>query len=168
MLANTVHRIQRYSPRVAALSVILALTLLPIASPAAAQSPVPFKGDIQATEISTVNFPNLSVSATGSGNATHLGRFSVTYQVQVNLITIFGVDSYQFTAANGDILYAQGTGQGFTTSDPTIDTIVEHNTITGGTGRFAGATGSFTLVRQLNLATGATAGTFDGNIVLAH
>jgi hypothetical protein len=76
--------------------------------------------------------------------------------------------SYRFVAANGDILFVEGTGQGTPTPTPNVDTIVETDTITGGTGRFAGATGSFTLVRLLNLATGVTSGTFDGNIVIAN
>jgi hypothetical protein len=42
--------------------------------------------------------------------------------------------------------------------------ITEINTITGGTGRFAGAQGSFTVERLVNLATGFTSGSFHGTI----
>src|SRR5882672_1527006 len=112
MFANPMHRLRSHSPRVAALSVVLALALLPVALPAAAQAQVPFKGTLQATEVDTLNFPILSVNATGAGNATHLGRYALAYQVQVNVITAFGVVTYQFVAANGDVLYAAGTGQG--------------------------------------------------------
>src|SRR5207248_821017 len=139
--------------RTTALSLVLALALLPIASPAAAKTHLPFKGTIQAQEIGTLNFPTLSVQATGSGTATHLGQYSVSYQVSVNLLTLFGTESYQFVAANGDSLFAEGTGQGTPTDTPNVDVIVEHVTITGGTGRFAGATGSFTVVRLLNVVT---------------
>jgi hypothetical protein len=37
-------------------------------------------------------------------------------------------------------------------------------TITGGTGRFADATGSFTLERVINLSTGVSSGSFSGTI----
>jgi len=43
---------------------------------------------------------------------------------------------------------------------------VEQHTITGGTGRFAGTTGTFTLDRLVNTATGVTSGSFEGSIVL--
>ncbi len=42
------------------------------------------------------------------------------------------------------------------------------STITGGTGRFEGATGSFTGVRLLNEATGVSSRSFTGTITLAH
>jgi hypothetical protein len=44
--------------------------------------------------------------------------------------------------------------------------VVEEHTITGGTGRFAGATGSFTLERLVSTVTGVTDGSFDGSILL--
>jgi hypothetical protein len=42
--------------------------------------------------------------------------------------------------------------------------IVEVYSITGGTGRFAGATGTFTLESIANQATGVSSGTFSGAI----
>jgi hypothetical protein len=42
----------------------------------------------------------------------------------------------------------------------------ETDTIIGGTGRFAGARGSFTMDRCLNLVTGETSGTISGTIVV--
>jgi hypothetical protein len=44
--------------------------------------------------------------------------------------------------------------------------IVETYTIRGGTGPFAGASGSFTVQRLVNKITGVTSGLFDGNIVI--
>jgi hypothetical protein len=137
-----------------------------LASPAAAEKPVPFKGSVQAVETSVVQFPTLFVDASGSGNATHLGRFAVTYQFEVNLLTIAAIGSAHFIAANGDSIFTEAVGQGFTTGNPDVDSIVELHTITGGTGRFAGATGSFTVQRLLNLITGITSGSFDGTIVI--
>ena len=68
-----------------------------------------------------------------------------------------------FTAANGDTLTATIAGLGTRTS-PTTLSIVEVYTITGGTGRFADATGSFTLNSTLDQLTGASSGAFSGTV----
>ena len=44
--------------------------------------------------------------------------------------------------------------------------IVESYTITGATGRFAGAAGALTVERVVELATGVTSGRFKGNIAI--
>jgi hypothetical protein len=46
--------------------------------------------------------------------------------------------------------------------------LAETQTITGGTGRFAGVTGTVVVHRSLNLLTGVTSGTFTGTIDLGH
>jgi hypothetical protein len=71
--------------------------------------------------------------------------------------------TFQFAAANGDTVLGTVTGQAKMTS-PGVLTIVETGTITGGTGRFAGATGSFTQTRIKYQATGATTASFAGAI----
>ena len=128
---------------------------------------LPFLGSIQGVEIATVDFPELFVDATGSGQATHLGRFHLTYELEVDLLTLpfetFG--SSVFTAANGDTITTDIIGLG-TPGGADADSVVEFHTITGGTGRFAGATGTFVRTYLLNLATGATSGSFAGTIVL--
>jgi len=73
--------------------------------------------------------------------------------------------SYEFTAANGDTLIADVTGQfGPTAENPRVLLSVETATITGGTGRFADATGTFTIERLFNQVTGLTTGSFEGTI----
>jgi hypothetical protein len=47
---------------------------------------------------------------------------------------------------------------------PGVFYIEETATITGGTGRFAGASGSFTVERLFDTVAGATSGSFDGSI----
>ena len=44
--------------------------------------------------------------------------------------------------------------------------VIEIYTITGGTDRFAGASGTLTLKRLVSLTTGVTAGTFEGTILI--
>jgi hypothetical protein len=70
----------------------------------------------------------------------------------------------QFIAANGDRVFTELLGQGTPTETPGISHIEEINTITGGTGRFVGATGSFIMERLVDLTTGSTSGSFNGTI----
>lgn len=147
-----------------ALVLVIVLAGMAYAAPAA-QTPVPFKGSLQAVESYEVNVPTLLVQGSGSGNATHLGRYSISYGVVVDLVTASGPASAHLVAANGDSLYAEGHGQATETGTPGVNQIVETYTITGGTGRFTGASGSFTVRRIVDLATGATSGSFDGYIV---
>ena len=146
------------------LGILLVSTTLAAAS---ARKPLPLKGSIEALETYQVSGPTMFVTATGSGEATHLGRYTVTYEVQVDLPTGTGTGlSAQYVAANGDRLFAEGSGQATPTEDPSVFVVVETYTITGCSGRFASATGSFTETRRVNIETGVTSGTIDGNIMI--
>jgi hypothetical protein len=136
-----------------------------LAGPAAAKNQVPFHGSLQGVESGEVQGTTLVVEGSGTGIATHLGRFTVTWDVTVNLLNGSGSGSFHFIAANGDSLFTEGVGQAEPTDTPGVILIVEINTIAGGTGRFEGATGSFTLKRLLD-PTGFTAGSFKGSIVM--
>jgi hypothetical protein len=136
-----------------------------LAGPAAAEKEVPFEGSVQAVESYDVQFPTMFVDTTGTGVATHLGLFTVTWEFTVNLLNGAGIGSAHFIAANGDSVFTESLGQGDPTETPDITRVVETHTITGGTGRFAGATGGFTLERLVNTVTGITAGSFSGTIV---
>jgi hypothetical protein len=57
-------------------------------------------------------------------------------------------------------------GQAVEDPTPGIIQLVEIYTITGGTGRFRDASGTLTLKRVVNLATGSTAGALEGYILL--
>jgi hypothetical protein len=125
---------------------------------------VPFKGRLEGTATITPGTPPfLSVLIEGTGNATHLGRFTVEIPHIVNAMNRTSAGTYEFTAANGDTLTAGFTGQSTLTA-PGVLSIVETATITGGTGRFADATGSFTVERSFNQVTGVTTGSFEGTI----
>jgi hypothetical protein len=145
-------------------TVLVSATLVAAAS---AKKELLFKGSLKAVETYQPNLPVISVTATGSGEATQLGNFTVSYQVEVNVQTGAGNGlSAEFVAANGDRLFAEGAGQASPTEIPGTLNIVEHYTITGGTGRFANASGTFTVERVANQATGETSGTLSGNIVI--
>ena len=101
--------------------------------------------------------------APGTGTATYLGKYTEHATFQVDVRTGSATGTATFTAANGDTLTASVVGQG-TSTGPTTRSIVEVYTITGGTGRFAGATGTLTLKRTLDLTTGVSTGTFSGAI----
>ena len=72
------------------------------------------------------------------------------------------------TAANGDAITAIGLAQGSVSDDGLSLLSVETMTISGGTGRLAGATGQFVVRRTFNPATFTSTGQFEGSISLAH
>ena len=146
---------------------VAALAGTTLAAPAKAEKKdLPFKGTLQSVETYAVTPPIMSVTANGSGNATHLGQYAISYEVEVKLDTLAGVGSAQLVAANGDVLYANLLGQATPTGTTDVFDVVEEFTITGGTGRFANASGNFTLSRVVNITTGATSGTMSGTILL--
>jgi hypothetical protein len=85
------------------------LLTVALAGTAAAKREVPFHGSIQGVEIDVPHGgpppTSLSVNESGTGIATHLGRFTVTYEVTVDLSTGSGIGSLQFIAANGDKVF---------------------------------------------------------------
>jgi hypothetical protein len=128
---------------------------------------VPFSGSVQGRENDVFQGPPpgmLLVDGNGKGIATHLGRFTLAWNVTVNLANGAGTGFAQLIAANGDRIYTTLVGQGEPTDTPGVNRIVEINTITGGTGRFSDAEGSFTLERLVDLTTGFTSGSFHGTI----
>ena len=93
------------------------------------------------------------VEGADTGNVTHLGRVTETYHqcAAVNWATGEGWltenGSLTMTAANGDLLFLSYDGQFVATPLPVPTTATGEGNwvITGGTGRFAGATGSGTM-----------------------
>ncbi len=131
-------------------------------SPTPAAATVPFKGTLEGSQRTTPLEPPLAFSVvSATGTATHLGRFTVEIPHTVNFATATGDGTYTFTAANGDTLIADFTGEA---QVGPIISIVEHATITGGTGRFAGAAGTFTAHRLYDPVNATTTGSFEGTI----
>jgi hypothetical protein len=136
----------------------------PLVFPAAAPKQVPFKGTLQGNDVDTGFTPTtVTVATTGTGIGSHLGRFSFTQDATVNLTNGTSTGSAHFIAANGDSIDTTIAGSGHPTA-PNEFSITDVHTITGGTGRFAGAQGSFTVERHASGVTFLTAGSFDGTI----
>ena len=141
------------------------LAVLGLAGPVLAQQQVPFKGSLEGVvTVTPLKPPNVSVLVKATGNATHLGQFALAIPHTVNRANMTATGTYQFVAANGDTLTATFSGKATPTATRGVLSIVETAIITGGTGRFAGATGSFTCVRLFNTVAGTTAGSFNGTI----
>jgi hypothetical protein len=139
-----------------------------MAGPAAAGDSVPFKGRLGGELADRTPGPAPGTFRDRwemTGTATRLGRFELVEDAVVDFRTAppTGEGTATFVAANGDTLVAEFYGYSEPVA-PGVVRIVEHATITGGTGRFAGASGSYTCERLFDLATGETAGSFDGTI----
>jgi hypothetical protein len=142
--------------------VLAFLATLVLAGPTDAGEQVPFKGRLEGVvTVTPLTPPFMFVLVEGSGNATHLGR--LTWVAMLVASPVEAAGTFQFTAANGDMLFADFTGQSSPTATPGVLYIEETATITGGTGRFAGATGSF-INKFLEDSANRTSGSFNGTI----
>ena len=141
----------------------LAVSLASVAVSAVAAE-TPFKGTFNGVETGVTVFPIRSITREGGGTATQLGKYTSHLTAQINLLTSHATGAATFTAANGDTLTTTVDGQATPTTTPGVLSIVEVYTITGGTGRFADATGTFTLEIIVTQATGVSTGTFSGAI----
>jgi hypothetical protein len=154
--------IARSTIYLAIMAIILTASL---AVPAAAKQQVPFQGVLQGNDTDTCfSFPIVCVSTIGTGESTLLGKFSFTLELIANVATFTDAGSAHFIAANGDTIDTTFVGSAVLTDDPNVISITEIFTVTGGTGRFAGAQGSFIVERLASGATFTTSGSFDGTI----
>jgi hypothetical protein len=139
--------------------VVAILAALTLSAPAmAAGKQVPFKGR-SSGGVTTVGFDPVAgiayTRAEGQGQATHLGRFTQTGDVGVDVATGNAQGTWTLTAANGDMLFLEMTAYGI---DPTHG--VGTFTVVGGTGRFQGASGSYEQIIVFVSEPGATNTTF--------
>jgi hypothetical protein len=115
------------------------LLTVALAGPATAGNQVPFKGRSSGV-VTAVGF-EAGIAFThvaGEGQATHLGRCTVSGDVAVDVATGIPQGTWTLTAANGDMLFLAMGGHG-------IDATHGFGafTVVGGTGRFQGATGYY-------------------------
>ena len=136
---------------------------------------LPLRGTLEGHHVRRIPLtpPVVSDRFEATGEATHLGHYEVVITATVDFGSrpVTGEGSYTFTAANGDRLVADHTGSSALVRPGTV-LITEHAIIdpARSTGRFAGATGTFTVERLADAATGVggvTSGTIHGSISLA-
>lgn len=97
---------------------------------------------------------SVPVSLVGTGHATHVGLFTNTQSHCVNPSTLdFALGQNTMTAANGDTLVGTYSGH-MEITGPNTAAIYGVFVTTGGTGRFAGATGGGVATGTLDLITG--------------
>ena len=126
-------------------------------------SELPFKGTYEGLE--TVGTVPSHHHLDATGNATHFGRFTVTAEWTLAATGNFGISTW--TAADGDEFSTSFARRGVV-APPTI-TFTETHTITSGTGRFANASGSFTVVQTRGLSMPYdNSAMIDGTISLGH
>jgi hypothetical protein len=122
----------------------------PIASvlvaPAASGNPAaptrPIEGECNLTfEILEVNPPILRQRDYGTCQLSHLGRTGFDGILEINVVLGTQTGTRTFTAANGDELYATVAGTGAPIG-PGLIGFSATFTFTGGTGRFANASGT--------------------------
>jgi hypothetical protein len=111
-------------------------------------------------------YVNGSVMSTDS----QLGPFTLFYSVPVPFAFLGtppgNAAGSRLIDANGDSILACFFGNNPDSCANGDAHIVETETIIGGTGRYAGARGGFTVSRCTNLTTGETSGTISGSVVV--
>jgi hypothetical protein len=107
---------------------------------------------------------SITGTASYTGNLSHLGTVTGS---DVATFSFTGPATFRYTgtdtvvAANGDELFSTVSGSGAFTS-PTTSESTQVNTITGGTGRFADASGTFTVtISSVIVSISATSETSD-------
>ena len=143
----------------------LVVVALAVAGAASANTSVPFEASFSGTSSATGPSSFLVVL---SGEATHLGKSSET--VTVTLTPGPGpfcntdIGSVVLTGANGDQIFEAVTATTcFNLSTGLVD-LSGTATITGGTGRFEGASGTITVTGTINPATGENSTMEEGSI----
>lgn len=126
-----------------------------VAGPALGAEQVPFRGsDVGGFDLpGSCSDGSLEVVIAGTGRATQLGAYAYTANECFDPLSGTFAGAPTLTAANGDMIVGTYAGQVFATTDPNVITYEEELVISGGTGRFAEATGTLHVTGLANLAT---------------
>ena len=133
---------------------------------AAAAQDRPLRADCQMQiQPPTVLSPGVIAQVdSGACQVSHLGNSTLVSDKVINLAAGTQTLQLSFTAANGDVLRASGTGTNVMVA-PGIVEFTANVTFTGGTGRFASASGSATINGQANLAQARSAMVLEGDLL---
>jgi hypothetical protein len=153
-------------------------TFAPAQTQARSATELPFSGSFTGSSFScfrdgTCPPGTLIITQHVTGEATHLGKFTAV-AVSTGEFPPTGpptaTGTWDFISANGDRLSATSIGGEDQFIPPNISHVSATATIVGGTGRFANATGTFTLrlVSTIDFAsvTASATGSFEGHVNL--
>ena len=152
---------------IAALAAVL-LAAPPVATAATTR---PFSSDFtaQASFAETPVPGVLTVTTSGAGHASHLGRITLSTTETLDFVTTPGTlvirdGRLVMVAANGDELSWSYEGTASTPDEDGDSSLTGTFVITGGTGRFSGATGGGTFEGSGNAVTGVATLAYRGTI----
>jgi hypothetical protein len=144
---------------------LLVLAALALPTQAAADDQLPLKGSERGTFqlLGPCETSGVVVDVTGTGTSTQLGNYRSHYRECLLPATgaVTG-GTFTLTAPNGDMVFGTYSGQALPAGAPNVVSYDDPGMITGGTGRFAGASGSVTQSGLADLATGEYKGTIIG------
>jgi hypothetical protein len=128
-----------------------------------APPPLPIKGqcDVETVEVQPISPVVIRRVSVGTCQLSHLGRTRLLSVANTNLVTLEQDGEHTFTAANGDQLYATSFGTGSLTPPATVH-FTGVTAISGGTGRFANATGIMQVEGLSDLAAGFSTFSYSG------
>ncbi len=150
---------------------VLAVVLLTAPPMATAAPTTPFRSDFTAqASFAETPLPGvLTVTTSGVGHATHLGKITLSTTETLDFVTSPGSlvirdGRLVMVAANGDELHWTYEGTGSLPDEDGDSSLTGTFVITGGTGRFSDATGSGTFQGAGNAVTGAASLSYRGTI----
>jgi hypothetical protein len=128
-----------------------------------APPPLPIKGhcEVETVQVEPISPLVIRRVSVGTCQLSHLGRTRLLSVANTNLVTLEQEGEHTFTAANGDQLYATSVGTGSLTPPATVR-FTGVTTISGGTGRFANATGIMQVEGLSDLAAGFSTFSYSG------
>jgi hypothetical protein len=146
---------------------LLVLPALALPMQAAANDHLPLKGSEAGTFqlLGPCETSGIILAVTGTGHTNQLGNYRGDYRECLDPATGAVTDgTFTLTAANGDKVFGSYSGQAAPTNDANVVSYKDPGVVTGGTGRFAAASGTMTTSGVANLATGEYKGTIAGSL----
>lgn len=146
---------------------LLVLPALALPMQAAAKDRLPLRGSESGTFqlLGPCETGGMILEVTGAGHTTRLGNYSGNYRECLDPATgAVTAGTFTLTAANGDKVFGTFSGRALPTDNPNVVAYQDPGVITGGTGRFAAASGILTTSGLADLATGEYKGTIAGSV----